>query len=172
MKTSMLIPLVLTIVALAQTHSPAAEVPDVWKPFQFLMGDWVGTGSEKSNQGAGEFSLKFDLDKKILVRKNWAKLGQGAKQPSSGIHEDLMIIYPQQGTHPFRAEYFDNEGNVIHYGVSLREHVALFESGESASPRFRLTYELNPDGTLHINFAIASPGKPFQTCLSGVAKRK
>ena len=158
---------------LAQIQLSAAEVPDAWKPFQFMMGDWVGVGSEKSSQGAGEFSLQFDLDQKILVRKNRANLGQGTKQLPGGTHEDLMIIYPQPRTGRFRADYFDNEGNVIHYAISFAEHKAAFESDDASSPaKFRLTYELKPDATLNIDFAIASPGKPFQTCLSGVAKRK
>jgi hypothetical protein len=158
---------------LAQNQLPAAEVPDAWKPFQFMMGDWVGVGSEKSSQGTGEFSLKFDLDQKILVRKNRANLGQSTKQLPGGTHEDLMVIYPQPGTGRFRADYFDNEGNVIHYAISFAVHKVVFESDDPSNPaKFRLTYELKPDGTINIDFAIASPGKPFQTCLSGVAKRK
>ena len=165
--------LLLVLFGLTQSHISAAEVPDAWKPFRFMMGDWVGAGTEKSNQGTGEFSLKFDLDQKVLVRKNRAALGQGTKQLPSGMHEDLMVIYPHSGTHRFRADYFENEGNVIHYGISFAEHKVIFESDEPASPaRFRLTYVLNSDGSLAIDFAIAASGKPFQTCLSGVAKHK
>ena len=165
--------LLLLLFGLAQNQLSGAEVPDAWKPFQFMMGDWVGTGSEKSSQATGEFSLKFDLDQKILVRKNRAKVAQGASRPPDGIHEDLMVIYPKPGTSHFRADYFDNEGNVIHYAISFGEHTVVFESDEPGSPtRFKLTYELNTNGALNINFAIAPPGKAFQTCLSGMAKRK
>ena len=165
--------LVVLVLGLTLSQLSAAEVPDAWKPFQFMMGDWVGVGTEKSSQGTGEFSLKFDLDQKILVRKNRAKLGQATAQLLGGVHEDLMVIYPQVGTRGFRADYFDNEGNVIHYGITFPEHKVVFESDEPASPtKFRLTYELKPDGVLKIDFAIAPPGKSFQTCLSGEAKRK
>jgi len=170
MKSSLLL---LLLLGLTQSQVSAAEVPETWKPFQFMMGDWVGVGAEKSSQGTGEFSLQFDLGQKILVRKNRAKLGQSTAQLPGGLHEDLMVIYPQAGTHRFRADYFDNEGNVIHYGITFAEHKVVFESDEPASPtRFRLTYELKPDGSLNIDFAIAPPGKSFQTCLSGAAKRK
>jgi hypothetical protein len=165
--------LLALLLALAVTNRPicAAENPAVWKPFEFMIGNWVGTGSEKSNQGSGEFSLNFDLGQKILVRKNRARLTTGAKQPATE-HEDLMIIYPQPGNR-FRADYYDNEGNVIHYGVSFGQNTAVFESDEPGTPtKFKLTYELKQDGTLKIDFAIAPPGKPFQTCLSGAAKRK
>jgi hypothetical protein len=163
----------LILLGLMQNLLSAAEVPDPWKPFEFMMGEWAGVGKEKSSQGTGEFSLQFGLDQKVLVRKNRAKLGQGANMPPGGVHEDLMIIYPQPRTRQFRADYYDNEGNVIHYAISLAEHKAVFESDETGAPtRFRLTYELAADGSLKIDFAIAASGKPFQTCLSGLARRK
>jgi hypothetical protein len=156
-----------------QNLSLAAEVPEVWKPFQFLIGDWVGSGSGKPGQGSGEFSLKFDLDNKILVRRNRNRLAPTAGQTSAAVHEDLMVIYPQPGNGSFRAVYFDNEGHVIHYGISFANHTAVFESDEPGNAtKFKLTYELKPDGLLSIQFAIAAPGKPFQTYVSGTAKRK
>lgn len=170
-KLLLLLPLFLVV--LLQFPVSAADVPDPWKPFQFMMGQWVGVGSEKSNEGSGEFSLKLDLDQKILVRTNWARLASGSKSAAGALHQDLMIIYPQRGTGRFRADYYDNEGNVIHYGISFGNKTAVFESDEPGNPtRFKLTYELKPDGALDIKFAIAAPGKPFQTCLTGAAKRK
>ena len=126
--------LLLWLLGLTQIQVLAAEVPHAWKPFEFMLGDWVGAGTEKSSQGTGEFSLKFELDQKILVRKNRAKLGQASAQLPGGVHEDLMVIYPQPGTRGFRAEYFDNEGNVIHYGITFAEHKIIFESAEPANP--------------------------------------
>jgi hypothetical protein len=157
---------------LIQSQLLAAEIPDAWKPFQFLLGDWVGSGSGKPGENSGEFSLKFDLDQKILVRRNRNQLAPNAKQ-GGAVHEDLMIIYPQPGNGPFQAEYFDSEGHVIHYAISFVDHTAVFESdGPTTAPRFKLSYDLKPDGLLGINFAIAPPGKPFQTYVSGTAKRK
>jgi hypothetical protein len=159
--------------ALAGRHSSAAEIPEAWKPFQFLIGDWVGSGSGKPGEGTGEFSLKFDLDQKILVRRNRALLAPTAKQPTGAVHEDLMIIYQQPGPGAFRADYFDNEGHVIHYSISLADHSAVFESDQPGNAtRFKLTYELKSDGVLSIDFAVAGPGKPFQTYVSGTARRK
>jgi hypothetical protein len=156
-----------------QSRSFAEDVPEVWKPFQFLIGDWIGSGSGKPGQGSGEFSLKFDLDNKILVRRNRNQLAPTAGQASAAVHEDLMVIYPQPGNSSFRAVYFDNEGHVIHYGISLADRTAVFESNEPGNAtKFKLTYELKPDALLSIQFAIAAPGKPFQTYVSGTAKRK
>jgi hypothetical protein len=160
---------------LTLTQSPllAAEIPEAWKPFQFLIGDWVGSGSGKPGEGSGEFSLKFDLDQKVLIRRNRNQLAPTAKQPAGAVHEDLMIIYRQPGNGAFRADYFDNEGHVIHYAITLGEHSAVFESDEPGNAtRFKLSYDLKSDGVLSIDFAIAGPGKPFQTYVSGTVRRK
>src|SRR5262245_14240036 len=150
-----------------------ADVPDPWKPLQFLVGDWVGSGTGKPGQGSGEFSLKFDLDNKVLVRRNRNQLAASPNQPSGAVHEDLMLIYQQPGTSSFRADYFDNEGHVIHYAISFADHAAVFESDEPGNAtRFKLIYDLRPDGLLSIQFAVAAPGKPFQTYVTGTAKRK
>jgi hypothetical protein len=163
----------LLVLALTRSNSVAADTPEAWKPFQFLIGDWVGSGSGKPGEGSGEFSLKFDLDQKILVRRNRDQLAPTAKQPAGAVHEDLMIIYQQPGSGAFRADYYDNEGHVIHYAISLAEHTAVFESDEPGNAtRFKLTYELKSDGLLSITFAVAGPGKPFQTYVSGTARRK
>jgi hypothetical protein len=79
-----------------------------------------------------------------------------------------MIIYQQPGSGSFRAEYFHSEGHVIRYGISFADRTAVFESDESGNAtKFKLTYTLNPDGLLSIQFAIAAPGKPFQTYVGG-----
>jgi THAP4-like, heme-binding beta-barrel domain len=150
-----------------------ARGDDAWKPLQFLIGDWVGSGSGKPGEGAGEFSLKLDLDGKILVRRNHNQLAPKPGEKSGATHDDLMIIYPQPGKDLFRADYFDNEGHVIHYTVSCADRKAVFQSDAAANaPRFRLTYELKAKGWLMIEFAIAAPGKEFQTYVSGTMKKR
>jgi hypothetical protein len=164
---------VFLLLALTQGRSLAAEIPAAWKPFEFLLGDWAGSGSGKPGEGSGEFSLKFDLDQKVLIRRNRNQLAPTPQQPRGAMHEDLMIIYRQPGNGAFRADYFDNEGHVIHYAISLAEHSAVFESDEPGSAtRFKLTYDLKSDGLLSIDFAVAGPGKPFQTYVSGTVRRK
>lgn len=41
-----------------------------WDKWNWLMGEWAGEGRGKTGQGTGIFSLKPDLDEKILIRKN------------------------------------------------------------------------------------------------------
>ena len=157
---------------LAAIGARAQGTDEVWKPFQFVMGDWVGAGAGKPGEATGGFSLKPDLGDKILVRRN---LNQYPDRDGGArvTHEDLMVIYPAQGGSPFRAEYFDNEGHVIHYKVTIGENRLEFLSdGPAAGPRFRLTYERKPDDTVGIDFAIAPPNQEFHPYLTGTVKRK
>lgn len=146
---------------------------DPWKPLQFMIGDWVGTGSGKPGQGGGEFSLRPDLANKILVRHNHSEYPARPGQSQGVVHDDLMIIYLPQGSGAFRAEYFDSEGHVIHYVISFSEDKAVFLSdAPTSSPRFRLTYQKKSENELGIDFAIAPPNQDFHPYLSGTVTRK
>ena len=75
--------------------------------------------------------------------------------------------------HADEADYWDNEGHVIHYKIAADGKSAVFVSPEDAAgPRYRLTYVLTAANTVSIKFEIAPPGKPFQTYLEGKARRK
>jgi hypothetical protein len=132
-----------------------------WDSWRFLLGKWVGKGSGEPGQGEGGSSFEFDLDQKILVRKNAAYYLPSGDQPAVS-HADLMIIYPEAAG-AFRAIYFDNEGHVIHYtaGFSANGDTLSFISDPgSSSPRFRLSYVKNPEKTLTVRFEVAPPGQP------------
>lgn len=109
--------------------------PD-WKKLDFLIGNWTGVAGEKDTQigaGQGDFSFTYDVDRRIIVRRNNAKYESGAR------HEDLMVIYFEDAKP--RAIYWDSEGHVIRYSVALAENRAVFETEANApGPSYRLTY--------------------------------
>jgi hypothetical protein len=145
---------------------------DAWKPFEFIIGDWTGGGNGSPGQGQGEFSLKPDLANKILVRRNHNEYPAQAGRPAF-THDDLMVIYPPQGGGPYRAEYFDSEGHVIHYVASFSEGKVTFVSDDKPNAaRYQLTYEKKADDSLGINFAIAPPNQDFHHYLGGTVVRK
>jgi hypothetical protein len=81
-----------------------------------------------------------------------------------------MVIYTEQPANP-QAIYFDSEGHVIRYNISLvAENKAVFESEESQpGPRY-LTYSL--DGpVLNGKFEITPPGSSFKTYLEWKSER-
>ncbi len=149
---------------------------DVWAPLEFLVGDWVGEGSGEPGRGSGGFTFKYDLDKKILVRINYAEY-PATKDRAAFTHRDLMLVYPDSTGHALRAIYFDNEGHVINYSVSVSQNpeVIRFTSDPSpSSPRYRLSYAKTSSAIVSIRFEIAPPGKPdvFSAYIEAVARRR
>lgn len=160
--------------AAAQAHSSQLAA-DAWARLNFLVGEWQGVGSGAPGEAVGGTVFAFGLDRKILIRKNWAKYPPKPGEASGLSHEDLMITYPAADGRSFRAIYFDNEGHVISYAVTFpqKPNAAVFETeAGQPGPRFRLTYELNADGALENVFWIAPPGGEFKVYVRGSLKKK
>jgi hypothetical protein len=149
--------------------------PDPWAPLRFLVGRWTGVGSGKPGEAiSGAASFELRLDGSVMVRDNRAEYA--AKEPGQPpvVHEDLMVIYKDPGSGTFRADYFDNEGHVIHYGVSFPPSGdgAAFETDPGGKgPRFRLVYEAAAGGGLTVDFLMAPPGGEFKSYVKGALKR-
>ncbi len=144
---------------------------DRWKDFRFLIGSWVSEA--KPGGGSGTFTLEPALDGKVLIRRNFADLPASKGRPAEK-HEDLMVIYPEAGRQ-FRADYYDNEGHVIHYSVAPNDSGLVFTSSPtSPEPRFRLSYARAENNTVSVKFEIAAPGKSnqFRIYLEGTVRRK
>src|SRR5512141_2649683 len=94
--------------------------PAGWERFDFLMGEWAGEGGGDPGQGQGQgsFSFAYDLDGRVIIRKNRTDFPASGGRPAAR-HEDLLIIYAWPGGHT-RGIYFDNEGHVINYAVVWR----------------------------------------------------
>jgi len=152
------------------------EPAKAWAPFEYLIGDWVGGGGGQPGQGSGEFSFLPDLQNHILVRKNYAAY-PGTKDRPAFRHDDLMVVYRDSENAPVKAVYFDSEGHVIHYSVTVstdHKRLEFVSDASPASPRYRLTYLITGGDALTLKFEIAPPGKPdsFSTYIEAKAKRK
>ena len=128
----------IVIAALTAISALHAQTGDPWKKLDFLLGSWTGAAAEKDTpQGAGQgaFSFQAELNGKIVVRRNNAKLDAGPQ------HDDLMVIYLNAPNDTPHAIYFDSEGHVIRYGVTFPSASrVVFESEASQpGPRYRLT---------------------------------
>jgi hypothetical protein len=129
---------------------------------KFLIGDWTGQGGGDPGQGKGGFSIRADLQGKILVRKSYAEY-PATKDRQAYRHDDLMIFYIDQKTKTIRAFYTDNEGHQINYEVSVSsdgKSCRLLGEIDPDAPRYRQTLTEEQPGRLRILFEIAPAGKP------------
>ncbi len=173
---SLLLTILMTFSAMGYPAKGQSSQPsDPWAPFQFLIGNWSGTGSGQPGEVvSGTTSFSFDLGQAILVRKSRAQFAPRPGEKAGALHEDLLIIYREAEGPKLRAVFFDNEGHVIHYRVSLpaNQPSVVFESDASdQAPRFRLVYEMGSDGLLSVEFMVAPPGGEFKTYTKGTIKR-
>jgi hypothetical protein len=164
----------LIIPLLAQRSSAQSKESANWDAFRFLIGEWVGEGTGAPGEATGDFSFSFDLEGKILVRRNRADYPATKDKPAYS-HTDLMVIY--QEPEGARAIYFDNEGHVIHYAVSLSKDqttLTFLSDPSPSAPRFRFTYNKAKNDSMTFQFDIAPPGKPeaFSKYLEGSLHRK
>ena len=158
---------------------------DDWASLRFMIGKWVGEGGEEGGggpgMGSGYFTLREDLQGKVLVRKNRADYPATQDSPAYS-HEDLMVIYrdiTSPAGHQLRAIYFDSEGHIINYSVEARhsemgESVQFLSDVTPSSPSFRLTYTQIGTDTLALTFEIAPPGTPdtFSTYIEARVRRE
>jgi len=144
-----------------------------WDAWRFLLGEWAGSGGGTPGQGGGDLSFQFDLQGQVLVRRNHVDFPATTDRPTFS-HDDLTIIYPDAAGST-RAVYFDNEGHVIHYAVTMAaDMIIMISEPDPSSPRFRTTYWKGENETAGTRFEIAPPGKPedFAIYIEGIVKRK
>lgn len=149
----------------------AAQAPDPFACLHFLEGTWKGDNAGDPGKGEGGFTLKRELDGKVLVRRSWAAFPPRDGKPALR-HEDLTTIY-RDGDR-ILALYVDNEGHAIRYVVEpSAEGGAVFRSEAQPGPVFRLTYRAKGPDRVGIAFALAMPDKPqdFRTHVEGDAVR-
>ena len=143
-----------------------------WDKWSWLTGQWVGEGTGQPGTGAGTFSFKFDLDKKILIRKSHSEYPSTDNKPKV-IHDDLMIIYPDLSGNPIRAIYFDNEGHTINYSIAYSDKSIVLTSEKAPNvPIFQLTYTLLENGTINTKFEMSQDGVKFMVYIEGKSKKQ
>ena len=164
----------LAIYSVPKLAAQQSDAPN-WQDWNFLLGEWTGTGSGQPGQGAGKFSFKLDLQRHVLVRTNYAEYPATKERPAFR-HDDLMIVYREPLSGPTKAIYFDSEGHVIHYSVKINQSAAtatFLSEPEAEVPSYRLTYTGKGPDAVSIKFEVAPPGKPdqFQAYIEASAER-
>jgi hypothetical protein len=163
---------VVASLALAPIPVSAPSPGDPWAGLRILLGDWTGEGSGKPGDStAAAFSFALDLGDRIVVRRSHSEYASRPGEKQGIAHDDLVVVYPAGAG--LKAIYFDNEGRVIEYGVTVAEGRVVFESDPSApGPRFKLEYAQKGRDALAITFLVAPPGGTYQPYVSGTARRR
>jgi hypothetical protein len=128
----------------------AESAVDAWKSLQFLIGTWNAKtqGGAANATGSGTYTFQPELRNHILARHSGSEVCKGTADYNCE-HGDLLYVYQEAAGQPYRAIYFDNEGHVIHYEVSVptASSVIFLSDPSRPGPQFRLSYELN--GSTH-----------------------
>ena len=136
----------------------AQGAADAWAPLRFLMGTWEAKGKGAGVEGTGWYAFQTDLKDHVLVRRSGTKDCKGPADFNCD-HSDVLYVYPGTGPGVYRAIYFDNEGHVIHYDVTVSGMSAVMLSdAKLPGPQFRLVYERKGD-VMNGKFEMKPPGQ-------------
>ena len=159
--------LYLLIVLLLLAANAYGQQASPWEKWNWMIGEWKGTGSGEPGKGGGTFSFQPDLAKKILVRRAHSEYPAEGKKPAI-VHDDLMIVYLDTAGEPSNAIYFDNEGHTINYSIRYPDKSIVFLSDKTANaPVFRLTYTRTGMDMANVKFEMSQDGEKFMTYVEG-----
>jgi hypothetical protein len=150
------LPLFVAISLGAQTAPQAA---DSWQALSFLQGTWQAkTGEGSTAKVTGTYTFATELKGHVLARHSTVA-GCTGPEAFDCQHGDLLYIFDERPGQPLKAIYFDNEGHVIHYGLSTPDATtAIFLSEPGPGPRFRLVYHLE-HAVMYGKFQMQMPGQ-------------
>ena len=134
---------------------------DPWRSLQFLIGTWEAhtQGGSAGAAGAGTYTFQTELRNHVLVRHSSSEKCKGPADFDCE-HSDLLYIYQEAPGQAYKGIYFDNEGHVIHYDVSVptSSTVILLSESSRPGPQFRIIYELK-GATMYGKFQMCAPGQ-------------
>jgi hypothetical protein len=138
-----ILPLLLAALPIA-AQSTASSLTEVLNTLAFLKGTWEAKAT--GGQGvsvAGTYTFKTELGNHILARHTSDTVCKGPASFDCD-HKDLFYVYNDSPGQALKAIYFDNEGHVVHYNVSIPDaKTAVFLSdGGQPGPQYRLIYQL------------------------------
>ena len=148
----------------ASAQQPTAQEAPDWKGFEFLIGDFVGVGGGAPGNATGSTSLRPVMGGTVLERTNRADYPAAGGRPAF-THEDRLYLYRDPASNGVRGLYFDPEGHVILYRVSVdpaARRVQMVSDPIPGQPRYRFTYTSEKTDEFDTTFEIAPPDRPDQ----------
>lgn len=177
------VPLLLAGLALlggAEAPPPGqAAKPDPFLPLRRLLGKWQGDISGRPGNGKAEREYSLTLNNRFIRVDNKSTYEPQEKNPKGEVHEDLGYLSYDKAQKKLVLRQFHVEGFVNHYVLeSLSEDgrtiVFLTTAIENIPAGFRAreTWQMVSDDEFVEIFALAEPGKDFQTYSETRFRRK
>lgn len=163
-----------------QSDSNQKSAPsDPWKPLRPFVGNWEGESKGQPGVGKMERAYAFVLRDRFVQVSNKAVYPQQEKNPKGETHEDLGFFSYDRGLKKLVYRQFHVEGFVVQYTLESisedgRSFVFTSTAIENIGPGWvaRETYRLLSDDEFIETFALAGPGKQFETYSETRFRRK
>lgn len=150
----------------------------IWRPLEFIEGNWKGTGGGEPGIGQYERSYQFMFNKKYIAVKNKSSYPPSKDHPKGEVHEDIGYISYDKVRQTFVLRQFHVEGFVNQYkldSVSSDSKRLVFTSEAieniPAGWRAKETYHVITDNEFSETFELAPPGKEFDVYTKVTLKR-
>jgi hypothetical protein len=174
-------PLGMSNVVAAQPSAPnkQSDKSDPFKPVRQFIGTWEGDSKGEPGVGKMEREYVFVLRDRFVRVSNKAVYPPQEKNPKGETHEDLGFIGYDRGLKKLVFRQFHIEGFVVQYSLESisedgRSFVLTSTAIENIAPgwRARETYRFLSDDEFVETFALAAPGKEFETYSETRFRRK
>jgi len=169
----------LVVLGLLTLSSALAQQPqsgNVWKGFDFLLGEWSWSGGGHPGQAtSGTSTFKPALNGTVLCRTVHLEY-PATKERAAFSHDDVLYVYRDPADSALRAIFFDNENHVIRYAVMMSprgDSIQFLSDAAPSGTRARMTYKQIGADSVTETFELAPPGKPeeFTKYVEFVAKK-
>lgn len=174
--------LVLTLAgsnAAAIDQEPPKKQSDPLTPLRLFIGKWEGDAKGKPGVGKMEREYAFVLNGRFIQISNKAVYAPQEKNPKGEVHEDLGFFGYDKAQKKFSLRQFHVEGFVVQYALeSMSEDGRTFVFVSTAIENIgagwtaRETYKFLSDDEFVETFALAGPGKGFETYSETHFRRK
>lgn len=162
----------------AATSKPP-DRSDPFKPVRQLIGQWEGDSQGEPGLGRMEREYVFVLKERFLRVSNKAVYPPQQKNPKGEVHEDLGFIGYDRALKKLSFRQFHVEGFVVQYSLeSIADEGRSFVFTSTAIEniatgwRARETYRFLSNDEFIETFALAGPGKEFETYSETRFRRK
>ena len=142
----------------------------MWRPFNFFIGVWQGTGWGKPGISRVERKYELVLNEKFIFVQSKSVYEPRQNHPNGEVHEDWGFLSYDRARETFVFRQFHGEGFVNHYLLDqtseedqvisfVTEGIENIPPGWQAKESYRI---LNPDEFVE-TFQFAAPNRNFET---------